>query len=730
MASVAEALQALDCALITENAATQTRRAAVAAEHEATERRRAAIAAEDQASQNRRVALEDVKKAIETERINAQQEMLRLRLVAQDSSKRLGDAQTTLARVQEQLTASEKKVGDLERELETKSGSGSRSARKEEVNESLDPASTGDPSSGKRRAIATDAGDSISAGPSKRPKVETKRRSPTGSEPSSGLSSPHEPSNRASRRSSSTQTIAKLKTSRSVSLTSFKSPSHASLSANDSLPGLQEMYERELDDADVEYNVNLKASGAVTARRIKKQLAELRERESQWLNFTPSARRTITGVAAASGAMFALGHHHYVESHSMDPTTQLPTCIQAVHLAPKGPHNADWRNIVVGQSILHFGLDIEEHDLLAVLVQVADGESSLVQIQLRTFYASESVPHPDAKRSVLSLPRKRQRDIGPSPIPEAFCDVSGSTLAVSLQYEDDGYAGLYLYDWQIGKRIAAPGRTGSVKTTFLSEGLLVVLNADQTTLNVLEVSLSAENAPLTTPVPKCSFKLPTLSPGHAFVSGSFECNAQPEKIPPLSWSLHHYFVHRPANACIYVGYQTVDAATGLTTKHVFLIQRARFLEKIKENEGNALPWEEWSPQCTRVLSASTFEAFTASSLVGQRIAYVGREPGSESGSQAPLCIIDLHARKLQRQADSQLSLDGDKAEAETVSADAQSTCVSFSSSVSSQLPYVQFRSKELFDFDTVLMDEDNLIGVKWATSSSLGSLQLLHFEAI
>ncbi|KAF7319131.1 hypothetical protein HMN09_00249500 [Mycena chlorophos] len=667
MASVAEALQALDCALTTENTATQTRRAAVAAEHEAAERRRAAIAAEDQASQNRRVALEDVKKAIETERINAQQEMLRLRLVAEDSSKRLGDAQTTLARVQEQLAASEKKVGDLERELEAKSGSASRSARKEE---SLDSASTGDPSSGKRRATAADAGDSISAGPSKRPKVETKRRSPTGSEPSSGLSSPHEPSNRAPRRSSSTQTIAKLKTSRSVSLTSFKSPSHASLSANDSLPGLQEMYERELDDADVEYNVNLKASGAVTARRIKKQLAELRERESQWLNFTPSARRTITGVAAASGAMFALGHHHYVESHSMDPTTQLPTCIQAVHLAPKGPHNADWRNIVVGQSILHFGLDIEEHDLLAVLVQVADGESSLVQIQLRTFYASESVPHPDAKRPVLSLPRKRQRDIGPSPIPEAFCDVSGSTLAVSLQYEDDGYAGLYLYDWQTGKRIAAPGRTGSVKTTFLSEGLLVVLNADQTTLNVLEVSLSAEDAPLTTPVPKCSFKLPTLSPGHAFVSGSFECNAQPEKIPPLSWSLHHYFVHRPANACIYVGYQTVDAATGLTTKHVFLIQRARFLEKIKENEGNALPWEEWSPQCTRVLSASTFEAFTASSLVGQRIA-----------------------------------------------------------PVSSQLPYVQFRSKELFDFDTVLMDEDNLIGVKWATSSSLGSLRLLHFEA-
>ncbi|KAJ7192325.1 hypothetical protein GGX14DRAFT_595855 [Mycena pura] len=447
---------------------------------------------------------------------------------------------------------------------------------------------------------------------------------------------------------------------------------------------------------------------------ISDRIQELRNREANWLNFTPRSRYTIS-VDFKTTSIYDLVSDVYLVGDTADPTTGLCKALKYIHTS--GTETPQWNRIDIGKPIIDFGLALEEHDLLAAVTytpQPGNPHMHSVDVLLLSFSAGSShrlATHPTLHLQDVELDRGR---------PSITIEIVGRHLAISLMYwqdEDRDNDCLYLYDWQRGvlKIVRPPLSVNTTGLVFLAVDILLVPSAADGTLDVFRIPESGSDA-----LVLYSFSLPLLQPDTPM--SVFQCHAAPNPRTARHTARATFTAH-PADALIFVSFDTGDGHF-TTQQHTFVLHRASFLAAVRslpETESSAVEWCAWGPACTCWLDPTERAARYITVACGQRVVSIAPDAWHHP---APIRVLDFNQvqvnwQRTQPPQDRVRIVERDEPLRSPAS-------FAFDEPVVSRLPYIETVSKETFDYHAVVITDDSIIGVRF-DGRTVQSLEVLRF---
>ncbi|KAJ6535754.1 hypothetical protein B0H19DRAFT_1271476 [Mycena capillaripes] len=448
---------------------------------------------------------------------------------------------------------------------------------------------------------------------------------------------------------------------------------------------------------------------------ISDRLACLRRREASWLTFAPRSRHTISTDFQTTG-LYDLTSEIYFVGDTADPNTSLCTSLKYVYTSP-GTEASQWHTINAGKPIVDFGTALEEHDLIAMVTYTLNGAKASIDVLLLNF--STGAPHPLAAQPTLHIhdvELNRGR-------PGVSLEIVGQNLALSLMYWNDesrDMDGLYLYNWKSGLAKIAALPINNTGLAFLTPDIIIVPNAAEATLDVLHIRPEdGEGADFLH-----AFHLPTLA-GHTGVF-SFQCRGAPNPCASISRPSRSPFLPRPSDSILIFALTIISLTS--ETEYTFVVPRARLARmldlrnrELDDATGIDVDWEAWGPQCTRWLDATTLSTQYITATVGQRMVTIARNAPLV---RAPIRVLDFNETNVQKQRANGL-VEGPHAVVRVVE-ETTLDLEPFALPVVSLLPYVETTSKDLFDYDAVLINDENIIGARFG-DRSVESLEVLHF---
>ncbi|KAJ7443212.1 hypothetical protein B0H11DRAFT_469874 [Mycena galericulata] len=473
-------------------------------------------------------------------------------------------------------------------------------------------------------------------------------------------------------------------------------------------------YRFEQERAGVEENPD-RTPGPVISDRLMELLAI----EANWLNFTPVNTHTVTLDFQAAG-IYDLASEFYLVGDTADPIISLCTGIKYIHTSA----GSQWQRIDVGSPTLDFGTALEEHDLIAMVTYTPKiGNSQMASLDVMLLKFSTGAPHPLAAKPTLHI-HDVQIIRGR---PGLSIEIVGENLALSALYWNDERRDMdtfHLYNWKTGVAKMAPPTVCNTGITFLSEQLLIVPSTLDASLDIFHIPPSE-----TEELPQFlhSFILPALKDGHALLT--FQCRGEPNPRSALARPGTAKFSPRPADSILLFSFD-IGTHDGVS-QHMFVASRARLAAVLAESDaqygsGGDVPWAAWGPRCTRWLDAAAWSMHYITVACGQRLVAIAHDAPLEPARISLLDFNPVHV-KAQRAVE---AVDG--ARVWVVEADADIDAAPggwaepFAEPVCSELPYVQTVSKELFDYGAVIVNYENIIGIRFGERSA-ETLEILHF---
>ncbi|KAJ7448780.1 hypothetical protein FB451DRAFT_1375279 [Mycena latifolia] len=477
-------------------------------------------------------------------------------------------------------------------------------------------------------------------------------------------------------------------------------------------------YRVEQEKACVEENPAHMANSVVSDR-----LDDLRRREANWLNFTPRSRHSVPIDFATSG-VYDLGSDIYLVGDTPDQTTGLSTAIKYIHTSP-GSEVPEWHRVDAGKPFIDFGTAMEEHDLIAMVTYTPrTGNPLVVSVEVLLLKFSTGQPHPLAARAALHV-HDVQADLGP---PGISIEIAGENLAISLVYWSDGERemdALHLYNWKTGVSKMEPFPVNTTGLVFLTVDTLIVPNLITASLDLYHIPSSDDDAP---PRLLHSLYLPELARRHILVS--FQCRGEPNPRAAHTRPSRAKFRPRSASALMLFLAELVTNG-GPPTYHAFVVHRPRLERALAlcDPDTVGVAWSEWGPLCVRWLDDAAFSVPFITATCGMRMAAVVNHA---SVDPAPIHILDFNAVHVRAQRS---ALPGDEDTGSTrvrvVEPDVEANAVvrmPFAEPVFSLVPYVDTRSAELFQYAGVLLNDENVVGIKLKLDDgAVDSLEFLHF---
>ncbi|KAJ7176210.1 hypothetical protein C8R43DRAFT_555864 [Mycena crocata] len=489
-------------------------------------------------------------------------------------------------------------------------------------------------------------------------------------------------------------------------------------------------YRLEQERACVEENPYLTGNSVISDR-----LADLRRREANWLNFTPTSRHTLTLDFRTSG-IYDLASDVYLIGDTSDENTSLCTGIRYI-LTSSTPEGVEWHRVEAGKPIADFGTALVEHDLIAMVTYTPHSDNSeMASVDVLLLKFSTGTPHPQATHPTLHVQDVELHRGWPG----ISIEIVGDNLALSIVYWNDERRDLdtlHVYDWKAGVLKTTPHAVNNTGITFLREDLIIVPNSLEATLDILHVPAYVIGHP---PRLFHSFDLPKLEDGHGILS--FQCRGEPNPRPSAQHSgptTTAKFLPSPQDSLILFSFE-VDSWTGIT-EHMFVLNRTSFISQVAASTAEpTTPWVEWGPQCTRFLDSAPLAMHYITVAAGQRLATIAHDAWRRP---APICVLDFNGITVATQRAQAGPVDGPHATVCVVEADSDGgdeeqmdqlpfagQYLPFAEPVRSLLPYVETTSKELFDYGAVLLNDENIIGARHGLQfgvGSIGSLEVIHF---
>ncbi|KAF7312002.1 hypothetical protein MIND_00212100 [Mycena indigotica] len=480
--------------------------------------------------------------------------------------------------------------------------------------------------------------------------------------------------------------------------------------------------------------------GLVAAER----LALLEAREERWMALKPLSRHTLglefenAGIYDVTGDYFLVGDV---------PDAQAGSMCRAIKYVATAPADdgelPEWRRIWVGKPIVDFGMAVEELDLIAVVTSTpaAHPLKQTIAVQLLSF--STGQPHPHAAQPEITL-NTVLREHGR---PGASVEIVGRTLAVSFLYWSQQSRDadlLYILDWHTGAPITPPQQVYNTGVVFLTPTMLLVPNALETALDV--VCLPQDGAPSRDPVIH-SFRLPALQDGHGIYA--FQCRGEPNPRtaffpypsgadkPGSRARPRGAFLPAPEDNLILITFTTGSEARNSTRDHLLVLPRARFVAGIAPLLALSaaapvvvpldVPWAQWGPRHTRWLDARPLAKHYITTTCGMRLVAIRldarRTPAPARVLSFARATVDAYARQLP---------EGGRVTATLVPADDPqrppefASLAVFAEAVHSALPYVEVQTAETFAYDTLIVNNESLVGVTFG-ADSVAALEVMYF---
>ncbi|KAK7046238.1 hypothetical protein R3P38DRAFT_2607120 [Favolaschia claudopus] len=466
-------------------------------------------------------------------------------------------------------------------------------------------------------------------------------------------------------------------------------------------------YRREQARAGVGENPSV-ASNLVISDRLDK----LHRRESNWLNFEPLSTHAIPIDFATTG-LYDLTSDAYFVGDTADPNTRMCTAIKYIRTAPG---ETQWRTVDGGKPIIDFGTSLEEHDLIALVTYTIHDRNPLmssVDISLLKF--STGAPHPLAAQPVLhvhDVEVVRHR-------PGISIEIVGDTLALSMVYwsfELRDMDVLYLFNWKLGTPCMDPVPVYNTGMIFLTEGMLVLPNSYDESLDVLYIP----SDPVEEPLLLHSFHLPELM--HDTSIRSFQCRGSPNPRTTTTSPSSASFVPRTWDALLMFSLQVGNHTT--FSDHLLIVDRPRFfgaIQNAREENPEGVEWDDWGPDCCRWLNAQELSTQYITTTSGRRMVTIAHDAFERP---APITIMDFNPSSVR--AHWHLGVvEREKATSRVVEASTQHLEL-FARPIASGLPYLEIVSKERFDYGAVLINDENVIGTRFG-DATVASLDVLHF---
>ncbi|KAJ7056765.1 hypothetical protein C8F01DRAFT_1154846 [Mycena amicta] len=456
----------------------------------------------------------------------------------------------------------------------------------------------------------------------------------------------------------------------------------------------------------------------------------LKHREHRWSSFAPLSRHTILLDFPTAG-IYDLTGDYFLVGDVPHPVSQMCTAIRYTATSQADP--PEWHRIDVGKSIIDFGMCVEENDLIAV-VTCEQARHNLLQMTMNVQLLSFSTggPHPLAAKPELHLhtvPITHGR-------PGASIEVVGRTLAISFLYWSEQNRGgdeLYLLDWKSGQLLTPPIQIYNSGLVFLTPDILIIPNSADPSLDVVFIPPDGFSTPDNEFHIHC-LRLPELQLGHTIYS--FQCRGDPNPRSSSHGKSHQRasFLPSPSQGLLLFAFTTgSELAPETTTDHMFVIPRGPFAAALAPllhlalshahpggPRGLDLPWDMWGPQHTRWLDATPIAKHYITTTCGSRLVAIAHD-ATVPGKAAPIRVfcfneaavdnapkLELDPKTIPRRPPSFPSLDA------------------FVERVFSYVPYVEIESKETFAFDTVIINNENIIGVRFG-GNNVSSLEVLHF---
>lgn len=247
---------------------------------------------------------------------------------------------------------------------------------------------------------------------------------------------------------------------------------------------------------------------------------------------------------------------------------------------------------------------------------------------------------------------------------------------------------------------------------FLTPDLLIVPSSTEATLEVFRIPTSGEGQLAHV------FRLPELRAENSILS--FQCRGDPNPRALTRRPSRAKFPSRPEDAVLIFTFETSGRTHG-TTQHIFIVNRALFCATLQSSEADVVEveWEAWGPRCTRWIDAASLAVHHITVTCGQRMVSI---PHHAWRIPAPIRVLDFNPRHVQMQR-AVGPVEGEHATIrvveDTQAPDWLKHLDTFKEPVISLLPYVEIVSKEDFDFGAVLINDENILGVRVSQYLSL-----------
>ncbi|KAJ7065724.1 hypothetical protein C8F01DRAFT_1249296 [Mycena amicta] len=503
----------------------------------------------------------------------------------------------------------------------------------------------------------------------------------------------------------------------------------------------------------IQYRVEQQAAGVIenpafveTTKPISYRREALRAREDRWLGFSPAARQSVklpvkwedadTKFYDVAADTFAIAH---------------TTKVEVLHTFRDG--SSGWKTFDAMKPILSFCIASESDMIVLLTLSISASDPAMQVIEAQLMQLSTNLPHPAAGRQTFVLANvPLSHDL-----PDVQMDVVDTALAISIHFLDledvDSRRDncLYLVDWQSGNRLLAkPFSISSHIFSFLHRTVLVVASPGTHCLNAS--LFEGRDFPLLV-----SFKLPALKSSHSLIWEDIECRGRWQPSPDAD-DLHGSsrrtnFIPDREQSMFLLTFEIADENEEDDVDSVLvLISRARLLEIVLSTYQNyfprpqphgsrllEVPFATWGPKCSLWLRTTDIEN-PITGQVGQRFASIKTSPGDPE----PIRILDFNPRTVQRvqrlleSSPSPGRVEMQNATLRIVEPDVDAlpgrehfdfTGMGFDERIVSEMAYVETTSKELFKYDTVHINNENILGEVWGSvdGDGPGTLDILHF---
>ncbi|KAJ7110602.1 hypothetical protein C8R44DRAFT_883735 [Mycena epipterygia] len=385
-----------------------------------------------------------------------------------------------------------------------------------------------------------------------------------------------------------------------------------------------------------------------------------------------------------------------------DPITFLSTAIKYARVPP--PKDADWEHIELGKPVVDFATAIEEHDLIAVVTYWFSVDIVLLDLSTQKHHllATQPIIH------VQDVEARRQD-------PHTTIEIAGDNIFLVIQYpahDETDLDTLHIYEWKSGIAQMDPAAVSNIGSAFLAEDTILVPNGKDKSLDVYHIP----------------------SDGKAKKAHRIVLEADAPRSAAPSWNRRRY-TSGAEDSLLFVIFETMgndgeDPDDGVD-EFVFVVHRTALLQVLRNRQKknkSTTPCRVWGPIITRWLDTVTMGTGLLNMSHGQRFVWLAHDAAQ---TPAPIHVLDFTARAVGLRMANQTQPNPPTATMRLVEM-TDPTIIdhpAFLFPVRSHLPYVETVSTATFDYGAVAVNEENILGIKFADSPDmvLKSIDVLHF---